>query len=68
MQEETTIRKRLIRLEKEMEAQTRKCMSTGWNSPDGLFWDARCIERRVLRRVLRMKEKSFNAADTMAGW
>lgn len=62
--------KRLLSLESEMTKQMTEILSSekGFGSSASLCWDGRCVERRVLRWVLNLKEKPFNDADTMAGW
>ncbi len=65
MQKEKQIRQRLVKLEDEMSKQVEEGMRKGWPV---LFWDANCVERRVLRRILRLRSKPFCAADAMAGW
>jgi hypothetical protein len=59
------VRKRLERVERDMARQAEEGMRRGWPV---LFWDRNCVERRVLRSLLGLREKPFNAADTMAGW
>jgi hypothetical protein len=65
MQSEITIKRRLAKIEKLMAMQVEEGIKKGWPI---LFWDRNCVEREVLRRVLRKKRKQFCAADTMAGW
>jgi hypothetical protein len=65
MQSEKQIRTDLTRLEKEMAEQLERAKQKGFPI---LFWDANCVERKTLRRILGMRPKPFCAADTMAGW
>jgi hypothetical protein len=65
MKSEKSIRHRLATLEAEMVEQVEQGMEKGWPV---LFWDANCVERQVLRRILGMKQKQFCPADIMAGW
>lgn len=65
MKTERQVRKRLKTVEKNMVEQVKQGMKTGWPV---LFWDANCVERRVLRDILGEKLEPFCAADTMAGW
>lgn len=58
------IKRRLVRLESEMECQVERGMESGWPVP---FWDRNCVERETLRRVLGLRRKPYCAADTMAG-
>ena len=65
MKSERAIRRRLKKLELELEEQVTQGMKTGWPV---LFWDRNCVERTVLRDILGLRRKVFCAADTMSGW
>lgn len=70
MRSQAAIERHLRQLELAMRRQTERVLSSGdgWGGVESLFWDGRCVERRVLRWLLRLPEVPFNAADTMAGW
>jgi len=65
MKSEQWIRRRLAKLELEMQQQVEVGMEKGWPI---LFWDRNCVEREVLRNILGLRHKPFCPADMMAGW
>jgi len=70
MKSQKQITTRLAELEIAMSRQVEEIAESGagFGGYAGLFWDKRCVERRVLREILEMPREPFNPADTMAGW
>ena len=67
MKDEAAVRRRLARLEEELTAQAAECREKGWGTAASNYWDKRCVERALLRWLLGLRKKAFNAADTLAG-